>query len=49
MVLLETDSRRGAATLEALAGPAWTAAQLIPDAFGRDRFVIARRVATGLA
>jgi release factor glutamine methyltransferase len=49
ILLLETDSRRGAATLEALSGPAWTDARLVPDAFGRDRFVIARRLATGLA
>lgn len=43
MLLMEIDSRRGPEALGTLDGPAWRDRQLAPDAFGRDRFVIARR------
>lgn len=43
MVLLEIDARRGAETVALLGEPLWGDVRLIPDAFGRDRFVVARR------
>ncbi len=45
MLLLEIDARRGAETLALTAEPQWRDGQLVPDAFGRDRFVVARRTA----
>jgi release factor glutamine methyltransferase len=42
-VLLEIDSRRGARAAAAFVAPAWQDVQLRPDAFGRDRFLIATR------
>jgi len=46
MLLMEIDARRGAETLALVAGPQWRDGQLLPDAFGRDRFVVACRTAT---
>ena len=46
-LLLEIDSRRGAEALACVAGPAWHETRLVPDAFGRDRFVVARRAQRG--
>ena len=45
MLLMEIDARRGAETLALVAGPQWGDGQLLPDAFGRDRFVVACRTA----
>ncbi len=45
MLLMEIDARRGAETLALVREPQWRDCQLVPDAFGRDRFVIARRTA----
>ena len=45
MLLMEIDARRGPDALALAAGPQWRDAQLLADAFGRDRFVIARRTA----
>lgn len=44
-LLMEIDARRGAETLALVAEPQWRDCQLVPDAFGRDRFVVARRTA----
>jgi release factor glutamine methyltransferase len=43
--LMEIDARRGSTALSRLDGPLWRDRQLLPDAFGRDRFVVARRTA----
>lgn len=43
VLLMEIDARRGAETLALSAEPQWAEARLLPDAFGRDRFVVARR------
>ena len=45
MLLMEIDARRGAETLALIAAPQWRDGQLVADAFGRDRFVVARRTA----
>jgi len=45
MMLMEIDARRGAETLALVAEPQWRDRQLVADAFGRDRFVVARRTA----
>jgi release factor glutamine methyltransferase len=45
MLLMEIDARRGAEALGLLDGPAWREQRLTADAFGRDRFVSARRTA----
>jgi release factor glutamine methyltransferase len=45
VLLLEIDSRRGAESLACVSGPAWRDQRLVADAFGRDRFVMARRAA----
>jgi release factor glutamine methyltransferase len=45
MLLMEIDARRGAETLALAAAPQWRDGQLVADAFGRDRFVVARRTA----
>ncbi len=47
MLLLEIDARRGREALALVAEPRWRDAQLLPDAFGRDRFLIVRRSALG--
>ena len=47
MLLLEIDARRGREALALVAEPQWNDAQLLPDAFGRDRFLIVRRSAVG--
>lgn len=43
MLLMEVDSRRGAAAMACTDAAQWRNVQLLPDAFGRDRFVVARR------
>jgi len=43
ILLMEIDARRGAQTLALLSSWLWRDAQLLPDVFGRDRFVIGRR------
>jgi len=45
MLLMEIDARRGAETLALVAEVQWRDRQLVPDAFGRDRFVVVRRTA----
>jgi release factor glutamine methyltransferase len=45
MLLMEIDARRGAETLALVSEAQWRDWQLVPDAFGRDRFVVARRTA----
>jgi len=45
MLLMEIDARRGAETLALVAQSQWRDRQLVPDAFGRDRFVVVRRTA----
>jgi release factor glutamine methyltransferase len=45
MLLMEIDARRGRETLALVAEPQWRDCQLVADAFGRDRFVVARRTA----
>ncbi|MCC7055189.1 MAG: peptide chain release factor N(5)-glutamine methyltransferase [Gemmatimonadaceae bacterium] len=44
-LLLEVDARRPGEALGCLAPPDWEGARVVPDAFGRDRFVVARRSA----
>ncbi len=43
VLLMEIDARRPVEALGCLAGPIWRDTRLLPDAFGRDRFVIGRR------
>lgn len=43
MLLMEIDARRADEALCFIAEPQWRDAQIVRDAFGRDRFVIARR------
>jgi release factor glutamine methyltransferase len=45
MLLMEIDARRGAASRECVAEPQWRDVAVLPDAFGRDRFLVARRTA----
>lgn len=45
MLLMEIDSRRGMAAVACADAPCWVDVQLVLDAFGRDRFLIARRSA----
>ncbi|MES3033686.1 MAG: peptide chain release factor N(5)-glutamine methyltransferase [Gemmatimonadota bacterium] len=45
VLLLEIDARRAAETMGLLAEPQWRDVQVVPDAFGRDRFVTGRRSA----
>lgn len=42
-VLVEIDARGGAAALAACAAGPWREAAVLPDHFGRDRFLVARR------
>jgi len=45
VLLMEIDARRSAEALACVTGPDWRDVQLLPDQFGRDRFVLARRTA----
>ncbi len=45
VLLMEIDARRGPQTLALLWPERWCDTQLLPDAFGRDRFVFGRRTA----
>ena len=45
MLLMEIDARRAAQAMACAATAQWGDRQVVPDAFGRDRFVIARRTA----
>lgn len=45
MLLMEIDARRSAEALACAATPQWHDRHVLPDAFGRDRFVVARRTA----
>lgn len=43
VLLMEVDSRRAAESLALAAAPQWRDGMVLPDAFGRDRFVMVRR------
>jgi release factor glutamine methyltransferase len=43
MLLMEIDARRADAVRHCVCAPQWSETQVVPDAFGRDRFVVARR------
>ena len=45
MLLMEIDARRGAASRACVPEPQWRDVAVLPDAFGRDRFLVARRTA----
>ncbi len=45
VLLMEIDARRAAEALSCAAEPQWRDRQIVADAFGRDRFVVARRTA----
>lgn len=45
VLLMEIDARRAAEALACLAPPLWRDGRIVSDAFGRDRFVLARRTA----
>ena len=45
MLLLEIDARRAGEARACTAEPQWRDVQIVADAFGRDRFVVARRTA----
>ncbi len=45
MLLMEIDARRAGEAQACTAEPQWRDVQIVPDAFGRDRFVVARRTA----
>ena len=45
VLLIEIDARRAAEALACAAEPQWQDVQIVADAFGRDRFVVARRTA----
>lgn len=45
VLLMEIDARRAAEALACAAEPQWRDRQIVSDAFGRDRFVVARRTA----
>ena len=49
MLLMEIDARRAAEACALLAAPTWRDARVVPDAFGRDRFVLGRRTAATVA
>ena len=44
-LLMEIDARRAAESLACAAEPQWRDASVLPDAFGRERFLVARRTA----
>lgn len=48
MLVMEIDARRGSEALACVTGSAWRDIQLLPDQFGRERFVMARRTAATL-
>ncbi len=43
MLLMEIDARRADEALACVTRPQWRDSRIVPDAFGRDRFVVARR------
>jgi hypothetical protein len=45
MLVMEIDARRARVALACTAEPQWRDTLLVQDAFGRDRFVVARRTA----
>ena len=45
MLLMEIDARRAAESLACTPEPQWRDTAVLPDAFGRDRFLVARRTA----
>ena len=45
MLLMEIDARRAAEARALASEPHWRDVRVVPDAFGRDRFVVARRTA----
>jgi len=45
MLLMEIDARRSVEALACAATPQWRDRQVMPDVFGRDRFIVARRTA----
>lgn len=45
VMLMEIDARRASEARALLAEPQWRETQVVPDAFGRERFVIGRRTA----
>jgi len=45
MLLMEIDARRSVEALACATTPQWHDRQVVPDAFGRNRFIVARRTA----
>jgi release factor glutamine methyltransferase len=45
VLVMEVDARRADAARRCTAEPQWSDTQIVQDAFGRDRFVVARRTA----
>ncbi len=43
MLVMEVDARRATVARACVAEPQWCDARIVPDSFGRDRFIVARR------